>query len=583
MKTMWSLLMVSLVVVLSSCAPRETEDQKFETLAKSFIGKFLETHPEWATTLGEHRYDARLNDYSVAGIDADRKQAQSCLASLGAIDATRLSPVNKIDCQTFKTNLEWLLFQLDTLREYEWNPLNYNIGGAIYSLTAREFAPLKVRLLNVKERLKGIPAVLAAARANLKNPPRIHTETAIKQNPGTIGLVKDELNQYLEQVPELKADFAPIQAQASAALEDYGKWLEKELLPRSSGDFRIGEDKYRRKLYYLLESDLTKEQVLESAMADLKRTQESIYETALPLFKKYFPKVTDKVKLADKRYVVKSTLDRLAGDHPSNQTIVDLARQDLQQATEFVRAKGLMTVPEEPVKVVVMPEFMRGVAVAYCDSPGALEKNAQTFFQISPTPKDWTKARVDSFYREYNVHMLRNLTIHEAMPGHYLQLMHANKFSAPTLVRAIFGSGTFIEGWATYAEQLMAEKSSGGPEVKMQQLKMRLRLIINAMIDQKIHAAGMTEKEAIDMMMNEGFQEEGEAAGKWRRACLTSAQLSTYYVGNMEINALRKAYEAAHAGNTDPKAMHDLMLSFGSPAPRYIKAAMAAAPSSTAQ
>jgi uncharacterized protein (DUF885 family) len=438
-------------------------------------------------------------------------------------------------------------------------------------------------LLNVKERLKGIPAVLAAARANLKNPPRIHTETAIKQNPGTIGLVKDELNQYLEQVPELKADFAPIQAQASAALEDYGKWLEKELLPRSSGDFRIGEDKYRRKLYYLLESDLTKEQVLESAMADLKRTQESIYETALPLFKKYFPKVTDKVKLADKRYVVKSTLDRLAGDHPSNQTIVDLARQDLQQATEFVRAKGLMTVPEEPVKVVVMPEFMRGVAVAYCDSPGALEKNAQTFFQISPTPKDWTKARVDSFYREYNVHMLRNLTIHEAMPGHYLQLMHANKFSAPTLVRAIFGNGTFIEGWATYAEQLMAEKGYGGPEMKMQQLKMRLRLIINAMIDQKIHTAGMTEKEAIDIMMNEGFQEEGEAAGKWQRACLTSAQLSTYYVGNMEINGLRKAYETAHAGNIDLKAMHDLMLSFGSPAPRYIKAAMAAPPSRIGQ
>jgi len=583
MKTMSSLLVVFLVIVLSGCKARETEDQKFETLAKSFIGKFLETHPEWATTLGDHRYDARLNDYSRAGIDSDRKQAQVCLASLGTIDAAKLSPVNRIDFQILKTNLEWLLFQLDTLREYEWNPLNYNVGGAVYSLTAREFAPLKERLLNVKERLKGIPAVLDAARANLKNPPRIHTEIAIKQNPGTIGLVKGELDQYLEQVPELKADFAPIQAQAVAALEGYGKWLEKELLPRSTGDFRIGEDRYRQKLFYLLESDLTKEQVMGSAIADLKQTQESIYETALPLFKKYFAKVTDPVKLADKRYVVKSTLDRLAEDHPSNATIVDLAKQDLQKTTEFVRTNGLVTVPEEPVMVVVMPEFMRGVAVAYCDSPGALEKNAQTFFQISPTPKDWTRARADSFYREYNIYMLQNLTIHEAMPGHYLQLMHANKFSAPTLVRAIFGSGTFIEGWATYAEQLMAEKSSGGPEVKMQQLKMRLRLIINAMIDQKIHAAGMTEKEAIDMMMNEGFQEEGEAAGKWRRACLTSAQLSTYYVGNMEINALRKAYEAAHAGNTDPKAMHDLMLSFGSPAPRYIKAAMAAAPSSTAQ
>jgi uncharacterized protein (DUF885 family) len=221
-----------------------------------------------------------------------------------------------------------------------------------------------------------------------------------------------------------------------------------------------------------------------------------------------------------------------------------------------------------------MPEFARGASVAYCDSAGPFEKKNETFFAISPTPVDWKNDRKESFFREYNDYMLENLTVHEAMPGHYLQLMHANKFKAPTMIRALFGSGSFVEGWAVYAEQLMAEKGYGGAEVEMQQLKMKLRVIINAIIDQKIHTAGMTEKEAIAFMMNEGFQEEGEAAGKWRRAQLSSTQLSTYYVGSVEVNDLRRAYEAKNKGKVDMQKMHDEMLSFGSPAAKYIKEMM---------
>jgi uncharacterized protein (DUF885 family) len=222
-----------------------------------------------------------------------------------------------------------------------------------------------------------------------------------------------------------------------------------------------------------------------------------------------------------------------------------------------------------------MPEFNRGVAVAYTDPAGPLERGGETFYAISPTPKTWTPARVESFFREYNNYMVQNLTIHEAMPGHYLQLAHSNRFKAPTLVRAIFRSGTFAEGWAVYGEQLMAEAGYGGPEVRMQQLKMKLRTIINAIIDQKIHTAGMTEKEALAMMMNEGFQEEGEAAGKWTRARLTSTQLSTYYVGVLEMNDIRRAYEAKmRGGAVDYKRLHDQMLSYGTPAPKYVREMM---------
>ena len=564
------LLMLSLI----GCAPSVPEDQRFESLAKNYIEQLLRQNPELATALGDHRFDTRLNGYSLQAVEESRKLTVAYLDSLQSVRKEGLNTVNRIDYGILIDNLRYGLFQIDTLKDHEWNPLSYNFGGAIYALLARDFAPLKERLLSLKERMKSIPAVLAAAKANLRNPPRIHTETAILQNGGTLGLIQGELNMFLDQVPELKAEFAPVRSEAVKAIEEYGAWLNDELLPRSNGDFRIGEQKYRRKLRFALESDLTKEEILASGEKDLKEAQEAMYQTALPFYKSFFPRSTDQKVLSDRKKVVTAVLDKLAEAHPTNATIVEKAREALKSATDFVHERNLVTVPTDPIKIIVMPEFQRGVAVAYCDPPGPLEKNGETFFSISPTPEDWSRERVESFFREYNDYMLQNLTIHEGVPGHFLQLAHGNMFQAPTMVRAVFFSGTFVEGWATYAEQLMVEQGYGGPELKMQQLKMRLRLIINAIIDQKIHTAGMTQQEAMDLMMREGFQEEGEAAGKWRRACLTSTQLSTYYVGNIEINNLRRAYEQSKGGTVDLRTMHDAMIAHGSPAPKFVKSAM---------
>ncbi|HJX24897.1 MAG TPA: DUF885 domain-containing protein, partial [Chthoniobacterales bacterium] len=212
--------------------------------------------------------------------------------------------------------------------------------------------------------------------------------------------------------------------------------------------------------------------------------------------------------------------------------------------------------------------------IAYCDSPGPLEQNGKTFFAVAPTPNDWSAERKASFFREYNNYMVRDLTVHEAMPGHYLQLAHANQFHAPTLVRAIFQSGTFVEGWAVYTEQVMAETGYGGPEVKMQQLKMRLRVICNAILDQSIHAGNMTEQQALDLMMKEGFQQEGEAVAKWKRARLSSAQLSTYFVGVTEHLDLREKAKAKAGASFDLKKYNDTVISFGSPPVKYVRELM---------
>ncbi len=545
-------------------------DKQFETLAKKYIDELLANNPEWATRLGEHQFDGKLNDYSIEGIKSDIEFNKNYLNDLDKIQLDKLNQTNNVDYRIWKHNLESNIFQNEVLKEYEWNPMTYNVGSAINNLLQRDFAPLKLRLGNVKLRLQRIPTVLEAAKTNLKNPPKIHTETAISQNEGVINLIKGDLQMFVDKA-ELKDEFAPIQEKAIKDLEEYGKWLKEDLLPRSEGDFRIGDEKYQEKLKHSLESDLKKDEILKRAEVDLKATQERMFEVAEEVHKRLMPGVLEIKEYKDQKAVIKVVLDKLAEERPNNETIVPLAEKAVTETEKFILDKKLVTVPIEPLKVIEMPEFARGSAVAYFDSAGPFEEKNETFYAIAPTPKDWDEKRRESFYKEYNDYMVKNLTVHEAMPGHYLQIMHSNEFKAPTPIRAIFRSGTFTEGWAVYTEQLMAEQGYGGEEVEMQQLKMKLRVIINAIIDQEIHTAGMTEKDAIDFMMNEGFQEEGEASGKWKRAKLTSTQLSTYYVGSIEVNDIRKAYIEKNKGELDLLKMHDAMLDFGSPAPKYVK------------
>jgi uncharacterized protein (DUF885 family) len=558
---------IPLLVLLVAAAP-PAGDARFEVFAKKHIHDLLEREPETATRLGDHRYDARLNDYSAAGVRKDVADARAALAALSRIEVSTLSPENSVDARILKNRLEAQVYELETIRSWQWNPLRYNVGGAINALISREFAPPDQRLRSVIGRLEGVPAVIAAAKANLTAPPRVHTETAIQQNKGTIHLVQEELEPLANQVPALDKEFRAAQGRALAALRQYQEWLEKDLLPRSTGDFRLGDQKFRTRLRFALDSSLSKEEILRRAEADLRQTQSAMYATAMELWPKLFPGTSPP---QERPKVIKAVLDEAAKKHPTNDTVIEQATKDLAEATAFVREKGIVTVPRDPVTVLPTPEFQRGVAVASCNAAGPLEKNGKTFYYISPTPADWTAQRVESFFREYNEDMLQEITVHEAMPGHYLQLAHANRFRAPTLVRAIASSGTFIEGWATYSEQLMADAGYGGPSVRMQQLKMRLRFILNAILDQKIHSEGMGEKEAIARMMNDGFQEEGEAVGKWKRAQLTATQLSTYYVGNAEMNDIRAAWEKDHGKYPDLRALHDAMISFGNAAPKYVR------------
>ena len=563
-------LSLSLLILVAKANPK---DDEFQKIANDYVEGYLASHPEYATELGDHRFDAELTDYSpdtLVRLLARARQFHEALKKFD--DFSQLTGANQVDVRILRDNIDNEIFELEELKEADWDPLVYNqsLANSLYLLVARDFDSPEKRIRNLRKRMEAIPTVIAQAQKNLQHPPRVYTETAIEQTQGAISLVREGLAPLLEQAPQMKKEVAPLQEKTARALEDYKKWLHDGLLPRSDGDFRIGPDKFRKKLRFALASDLSMEEIMRRAQADLKQAQTAIYETALPLYKKYFPNA-DKAALDDRKKVTTAVLDKLAEKHPDDNTIVGYAQKIVGEATDFVKKHDLVTVPEKPLDVIVMPEFKRGTGIAYCDSPGPLERNGKTFFAVEPTPKDWSKERKASFFREYNNCMVRDLTVHEAMPGHYLQLAHANQFQAPTLVRAIFRSGTFIEGWAVYCEQMMAEQGYGGPEVKMEQLKMRLRVICNAILDQSIHAGNMSEKEAMDLMENEGFQQEGEAVAKWKRARLTSAQLSTYFVGVSEQLDLRDRAKAKAGGSFDLKKYHDSALAFGSPPAKYVR------------
>jgi uncharacterized protein (DUF885 family) len=548
-----------------------SEDAEFTGLAQEYLDDRAERHPDIATGLGDHRFDGRLADPSAQALEAERRTLDGWAARLAAIDHGALSAEHQVDAAMMADSVARRVFELDELREHTWNPLQANPGKAIYQLLARDFAPLPDRLGSVAARLAAIPAVLAEARRQLGRMPQVHLETAIGQFDGTIALISKEIDAALEAAPQCAAQLAEVRPAALEALTEHRSWLSAQLAGTDDfADPRIGTERFARKLSLTLSAAADADAILTRAQTDLDRVSEEIAELAAQMAGSASPGPE----------VVRPVLDRLAEDAPYDTTILEFCRDALAAQTAFVTERRLLSVYDDPVELIVMPEIDRGVAVAYCDSPGPLEPSPlPTFIAVSPTPTDWPPRRVASFYREYNRHMVHNLMVHEAMPGHYLQLQHSRRFAgSDTAIRAALRSGSFTEGWAVYTERIMAEQQypgEGDPRaVRMQQLKMQLRTIINAILDARIHGHGMTEAEAMALMTGRGYQEEGEAAGKWRRAQLTSAQLSTYYVGYCEISDLADDLRTADPGLTDQQ-VHDRMLAHGSPPVRLLRTLIA--------
>ncbi|HTZ44368.1 MAG TPA: DUF885 domain-containing protein [Jatrophihabitans sp.] len=535
--------------------------EQFVGIANAAIEAFCAEYPDEATVLGNHAYDDRLSYPTPAAASRRRTELTQLIERLDGLGG--LDTAATVDREILRTQARSELLSLGELDEPGWDALRHNPGNALYSLIAQDFAPLPDRLASLGGRLRSIPDYLAAARERLTDPSAIHVETAIGQLGGTHALITEEIPPLAEQAGAW-TQLADVAERAAGAVRDYQDWL-REQLPGARRSPRLGEERYARKLTLTLATPWQPAELLAQAYRDLERVEAELAEL-----------VGAGGDVA--RTAIAAEFDRLAADVPTSANILDRCRDALAETTRFVEQHELLTLLHDPVEVQEMPEIDRGIAVAYCQGVGPLETAPLTTrFAVSPTPADWPEQRVRSFYREYNNHMLHNLTVHEAMPGHVEQLSHARRYSGDTPVRAVFGSGSFIEGWAVYAEELMAAHGYRGDvsaeaarAVRMQQLKMQLRMVINTILDVSFHTQELDEAAAMALMTGRGYQEEGEAAGKWRRVQLTSAQLATYYVGYLEVRGLVADLRAAHPGWTE-RQLHDTVLGLGSPPVKHLR------------
>jgi len=560
-------------------AAESNSDAHFDRIVDRFIDQFPALSPVGATALGDHRFDGQLDEITT---EARREKTLFCrdlLQQLDALDRGALSRANQVDLAILRNHLRATIWELETLQEWAFSPLLYTnlAGSAVYGLMARDFAPLETRLTHASQRLEQFPRFLEQVRKTLQpdRVPSIHVETAIAQNRGILSILDELVRPNLDELPaEQRSRLERALETARAAAEEHQQWLENELLPNAKGSWRLGAQRYDEKLAYTLDTPLTRQEIRRRAEQQIRKLRDEMYQISQGLYRQRYPltEFPDQPSEAYRQAIIRSCLEIAYRETPDPEKIVDEAKHSLQLTTNFVREKDLLTLPEDPVEIIVMPEFQRGVSLAYCDSPGPLDAGQKTFYAVAPPPSDWSPEQVQSLLREYNLRSLHNLTIHEAMPGHFVQVALANR--CPQRLRAILGSGVFVEGWAVYAEQMMVQAGflDNDPLMKLIVMKWYLRDATNALLDQAVHVDGMGEREAMKLLVETAFQEEREAAGKWTRARLTSAQLSTYFAGYLELIDLRREAERILAGDFDLKAYHDRVLAFGSPPPRYVRA-----------
>ena len=563
----------------ATAAAAAAVDAKFADLSKRWLDGFLKLNPISATQQGDHRFDAEIDDLSAAGRTAYITFANTMLAELDAIDAGKLSRENQIDAAILRNQLQSDVWGMETQQAWAWDPQMYSglAGGAIYNLMAREFAPLPERLKSATSRMEKLPALFAQMRENIDpaRVPKIHAETVAKQNGGVISLVEQFIvpNAAQLQGEDRKRLDAAIEGLRKAVAEQQ-LWLDKTLVPNAKGDFRIGPKLYDEKLKFALMSTLSRAEIKQRAEAEVVRVRAEMYRIARQVLKDNpgAPQMPESPNAEQQQKAIEAALELAYADKPARDAVVETAKQTLAQATAFTRAKDLVTVPDDPVEIILMPEFQRGVAVAYCDSPGPLDKGLKTYYAISPIPDEWTDAQSDSFLREYNTRMIHLLSIHEAMPGHYLEGAFSARY--PSTLRGVLRSGMFAEGWAVYTESVMMDAGylDNDPLFHLVRHKFYLRAVANAILDQGVHVDNWSKEQAMELMVKRTFQQEREAEGKWVRAQLSSAQLPTYFVGVQEHFDLRKAMEQKQGNDFKLKAYHDQVLSYGAPPVRFVRA-----------
>jgi uncharacterized protein (DUF885 family) len=540
------------VLCVTSCktaAPPPKPD--LSALTDDFVYGSLALTPVGATSAGYHEHkgvhlDEQIDDFSPAGIEQQHKFYSDFHNRLAAIQQDSLSVEDRADYQIIDNQINLSLLEFEKIQSYRHNPTVYVelVGNALFNPFVLEYAPIDQRYRQIIQRLQKIPALMRQAQANLADAPEIWNRVAREENDGNLDLIDKTLR---AKAPDaLRADYDQAAIPALDALRGFTKFLKDDLSKRTS-DWRLGKENYDQKFAYTLVSGKKPGQVLAEAEAALKDVRDQMAKLAAPL-------------------TVKEALDKIAQQRTTPEAFMEQAKMDLTEATNFVREKHLVTLGDTSnLQVIPTPEFMRGIyAVGGFNAAPVLEPQLGAFYWITPIPPNMPKASVESKLREYNRYGLMELTIHEAMPGHYVQLTVANSGDPKSrrVLRSIYSNGPYVEGWAQYTQQMMSDEGflNNSPDLRLTMMKQMLRAIANAILDIRLQTMGMTEQQALDLMMNDTFQEKQEATAKIQRAQLSSCQLPMYFIGWRGWLDTREQYKMRKGSAYQLQQFHDAAL-----------------------
>ncbi|WJS93660.1 DUF885 domain-containing protein [Flavobacterium johnsoniae] len=566
------------VLLLASCAKnaksnKDTDlDKKFDTYKNNFISELWKLNPNWASGVGFHKYDSILTIPDAKDSQNKLDFANAQLDSLKSYNIDNLSNNNKTDYYMIKNQLNGIIFNIKELKTNEWDPSEYNVCGSFAEILNGNYDSLETRLKAFNAKMDGIPAYYEAAKKNVKNPTLEHTELAIAQNLGGSSVFQDDLKNALEKSKLSDAEKKQMLEKAAVsvkAITDYAEWLKKmpNKTPRS---FRLGKDLYAKKFDLNIQSGYTADEIYQIAVDHKKDLHEKMFVLADKLWTKY---KGNAVKPTDKLELIKEVIDEISLKHTTPEKFQSEIEKQIPELTAYVKAKDLLYIdPSKPLVVRKEPAYMAGVAGASISAPGPYDKNANTYYNVG-SMSGWTKENAESYLREYNDYILQILNIHEAIPGHYTQLVYSNQ--SPSIIKSIFGNGAMVEGWAVYAEKMMLESGyKNSDEMWLMYYKWNLRTTCNTILDISVHTKEMSKEDAIKLLTKEAFQQQAEADGKWKRATLSQVQLCSYFTGYTEIYNLREELKKKEGDKFNLKKFHEKFLSFGSAPVKYIKELM---------
>jgi uncharacterized protein (DUF885 family) len=551
------------------------DDAAFTNYENNFLDGLWKLNPDWATSVGYHKYDSLLLIPDDKLRDKIVNFSKVEIDSLSRFDSNTLNENNRIDYQMMQNQMESIQWSVQQLRAYQWDPSSYNVIGTFAYILNEHYAPLAKRLRNFYQKMANIPAYYKEAEKNIKNPVNELTNLAIEQHVGGVGVIEKDFGDSLKKsnIPQPEQKLMLDRARVSAeAIKGFAEWLKvlKNDKPRS---FRLGKELYEQKFKYDIQSSLTAQQVYNAAVERKKYIHHAMAQISKKLWPKYFG---SKPMPSDSLALIARLIDTLSSKHAAPDQFQSAIENQIPKLTAFVKAKDLVTLdPSKPLVVRKEPAYMAGVAGASMSSPGPYDKDGNSYFNVGSLA-GWSASRAESYLREYNQYTLQILCIHEAIPGHYVQLVYANK--APSLIKSIFGNGAMIEGWAVYSEEMMLDNgyANDEPEMRLMWYKWNLRSVCNTILDYGVHAENMSRQDALTLLTRDAFQQQAEAEGKWKRVSVTSVQLDSYFTGYKEISDLREAYKKKMGDKYKLKEFNEKFLSFGSAPVKLIKEAMLA-------